>query len=97
MTPLGWVFVVVIAVSLGLGFLGPHVFQAPGLAVGFIGLAMLVAENAGVAGRGGLATARRARASDEPRSPVTEPEAIEAGEDAWRRERERRDREQRDS
>jgi hypothetical protein len=96
-TPLGWIFLLVIAVSLGLGFLGPHEFRVPGLAIGFIGLVMVVAEHAGVASRPGLPTARRASADDVPISPVTEPEAVEAGEDAWRRERERRDRERRDS
>ncbi len=92
MTRLGWVFLVVIVVSLALGFLGPHVVRVPGLAIGFVGLVMLIAENAGMASRRGLATERR---DAEHALPVPEEQAVEASEDAWRREREQRDLEER--
>ncbi len=76
-----------IVAALVAGFLGPKAVRVPGLAIGLIGLAMVVAENAGMARRGGLSTERR---MPKMRRETGEPEAVEASEDAWRRERERR-------
>ena len=96
-TPIGWVFIVVTVAALGAGFFGPHALRIPGLVIGFVGLAMMVAENAGMGRSVALRTERRGRFADptnrqsgEPK-PLGEPAAVEADEEAWRRERERRD------
>jgi hypothetical protein len=92
-TPLGWVFLVVIVAALALGFFGPHVCRVPGLAIGLIGLALVVAENAGVGRNRGLPTALREAPGDPSAARPTEPAAREADEEAWQRERDRRERE----
>jgi membrane protein implicated in regulation of membrane protease activity len=94
-SPAGWVLVVVVPVSLLLAYLGPAAVQTPAFVVAAFALAAVLTEALGAAGRGrGLSSSRERREFAERAAkarPVSNEAPVEAGEDAWRRERERRE------
>jgi hypothetical protein len=96
--PAGWILVVVVPVCALLVFIGPKGVQTAAFLVGAFALAMVVIEALGMPRFGGRGFGRqnvRERREFAQRTARAAPKSsqapVEAGEDAWRRERERRE------